>query len=96
MFDISPPVLLLGTLVILILLRVPVVFAIGAAVCLYFVDQGLPAANIAVRMGSALDASVLMAIPLSVPVLNLLIPILGAATFTHIYHSIRRRAGPSG
>jgi tripartite ATP-independent transporter DctM subunit len=63
-FDISPPVLLLGTLVILILLRVPVVFAIGAAVCLYFVDQGLPPANIAVRMGSALDASVLMAIPL--------------------------------
>ncbi len=64
MFDISPPMLLLGTLVILILLRVPVVFAIGAAVCLYFVDQGLPPANIAVRMGSALDASVLMAIPL--------------------------------
>lgn len=64
MFDISPSVLLLGTLVILILLRVPVVFAIGAAVCLYFIDQGLPPANIAVRMGSALDASVLMAIPL--------------------------------
>jgi uncharacterized protein involved in cysteine biosynthesis len=41
-------------------------------------------------------AGVLMAMPLSVPVVNLLIPILGAATFTHIYHSIRRRAGPSG
>ncbi len=46
------------------MLRMPVVFAIGVAVCLYFVDQRLPPANIAVRMGSALDASVLMAIPL--------------------------------
>jgi uncharacterized protein involved in cysteine biosynthesis len=41
-------------------------------------------------------AGVLMAMPLSVPVMNLVIPILGAATFTHIYHSIRRKAGPSG
>lgn len=41
-------------------------------------------------------AGVLMAMPLTVPVVNLLIPILGAATFTHIYHSIRRKAGPSG
>ncbi|MAU50910.1 MAG: hypothetical protein CMN17_00705 [Roseovarius sp.] len=41
-------------------------------------------------------AGVLMAMPLSVPLVNLLIPILGAATFTHIYHAIRRRAGPSG
>ena len=40
-------------------------------------------------------AGVLMAMPLSVPVVNLLIPILGAATFTHIYHAIRQRAGPS-
>ena len=31
-------------------------------------------------------AGVLMAVPLSVPLLNLLIPILGAATFTHLYH----------
>jgi uncharacterized protein involved in cysteine biosynthesis len=41
-------------------------------------------------------AGVLMAMPLSVPVMNLVIPILGAATFTHIYHSIRRKADPSG
>jgi len=41
-------------------------------------------------------AGVLMAMPLSVPVVNLLIPILGAATFTHIYHAIRQRAGSSG
>lgn len=31
-------------------------------------------------------AGTLMAIPLSVPLLNLVIPILGAATFTHICH----------
>ena len=33
-------------------------------------------------------AGVLMAIPLSVPVLNLIIPILGAATFTHLFHQL--------
>lgn len=33
-------------------------------------------------------AGTLMAIPLSVPLLNLLVPILGAATFTHIFHSL--------
>jgi uncharacterized protein involved in cysteine biosynthesis len=31
---------------------------------------------------------VLMAIPLSVPILNLLVPVLGAATFTHLFHRI--------
>lgn len=36
---------------------------------------------------------VLMAIPLTIPLLNLAIPILGAATFTHIYHRI---TGPQG
>ncbi len=33
-------------------------------------------------------AGTLMAIPLSIPLVNLVIPILGAATFTHIYHSL--------
>lgn len=32
------------------------------------------------------SAGVLMAVPLSVPVLNLIIPILGVATFTHVFH----------
>ena len=36
-------------------------------------------------------AGTLMAIPLSVPLLNLLIPILGAATFTHLYHRLTNR-----
>ena len=33
-------------------------------------------------------AGVLMAVPLSVPLINLLIPVLGAATFTHIFHAL--------
>ncbi|GGE19388.1 membrane protein [Primorskyibacter flagellatus] len=36
-------------------------------------------------------AGVLMAVPLSVPLLNLVVPILGAATFTHIYHRLTAR-----
>ena len=36
-------------------------------------------------------AGTLMAIPLTVPFVNLLIPILGAATFTHIYHLLDER-----
>lgn len=35
---------------------------------------------------------VLMALPLSVPIVNLLVPVLGAATFTHLYHQLGRRA----
>jgi CysZ protein len=33
-------------------------------------------------------AGVLMAAPLSIPLVNLLIPVLGAATFTHLFHSL--------
>ena len=40
-------------------------------------------------------AGTLMAIPLSVPLLNLVIPILGAATFTHLFHRLSSQA-PSG
>ncbi len=35
-------------------------------------------------------AGILMAIPLSVPGLNLLIPVLGVATFTHQFHRLNR------
>ena len=38
-------------------------------------------------------AGILMALPLSIPVVNLLVPILGAATFTHIYHRLVGRLG---
>lgn len=33
-------------------------------------------------------AGALMAAPLSIPLLNLLIPVLGAATFTHLFHRL--------
>ncbi|MDJ0823624.1 MAG: EI24 domain-containing protein [Paracoccaceae bacterium] len=36
-------------------------------------------------------AGVLMALPLTIPVMNLVIPVLGAATFTHIFHRINAR-----
>jgi uncharacterized protein involved in cysteine biosynthesis len=35
-------------------------------------------------------AGTLMAAPLSIPVVNLLIPVLGAATFTHLFHRLNR------
>ncbi|MBT9384506.1 EI24 domain-containing protein [Pseudooceanicola sp. CBS1P-1] len=35
-------------------------------------------------------AGILMAIPLSIPLLNLVIPIIGAATFTHIFHGTQK------
>lgn len=36
-------------------------------------------------------AGTLMAIPLSVPLINLVVPIIGAATFTHIFHQLSDR-----
>ncbi|MFV0512456.1 MAG: EI24 domain-containing protein [Jhaorihella sp.] len=41
--------------------------------------------------GTVWLAGTLMAIPLSIPLVNLLIPILGAATFTHIFHALNAR-----
>ena len=35
-------------------------------------------------------AGVLMAIPLTVPLLNLVVPVIGAATFTHLFHAVYR------
>ncbi|MBB4020974.1 MULTISPECIES: EI24 domain-containing protein [Actibacterium] len=40
-------------------------------------------------------AGTLMAIPLSVPIVNLLVPVLGAATFTHQFHRLRARSSGS-
>ncbi|MBW0156695.1 EI24 domain-containing protein [Sedimentimonas flavescens] len=36
-------------------------------------------------------AGALMAVPLSVPLVNLAVPVVGAATFTHLFHALRRR-----
>lgn len=33
----------------------------------------------------------LMAVPLTIPVVNLLVPVLGAATFTHLFHRLQGR-----
>lgn len=41
--------------------------------------------------GQIWAAGTLLAIPLTVPILNLLMPILGAATFTHMYHRLSGR-----
>jgi uncharacterized protein involved in cysteine biosynthesis len=35
-------------------------------------------------------AGVLMAVPLSVPVLNLIVPVIGVAVFTHQFHRLAR------
>ncbi|MEP2716815.1 EI24 domain-containing protein [Pseudophaeobacter sp.] len=40
--------------------------------------------------GTIWMAGILMAMPLSIPLVNLVIPILGAATFTHIFHALWR------
>jgi CysZ protein len=36
-------------------------------------------------------AGILMAAPLSIPIINLFIPVLGAATFTHLFHRMYRQ-----
>lgn len=46
-------------------------------------------------------AGTVMAAPLVVPILNLIVPVLGAATFTHLFHRLNARAqsrtqAPSG
>lgn len=44
-------------------------------------------------------AGALMAVPLAIPLLNILVPVLGAATFTHLFHRLRRthqRLSPDG
>jgi uncharacterized protein involved in cysteine biosynthesis len=38
-------------------------------------------------------AGTLMAVPLSVPVLSLVVPLIGVATFTHLFHRLWRDAG---
>ncbi|WP_019956521.1 EI24 domain-containing protein [Yoonia vestfoldensis] len=42
------------------------------------------------HQGTIWLAGCLMAVPLSFPFINLLIPVLGAATFTHLFHRLNR------
>ncbi|MEO9572539.1 MAG: EI24 domain-containing protein [Tateyamaria sp.] len=44
--------------------------------------------------GTVWLAGTLMAIPLSIPLINLLIPIIGAATFTHLFHLLTGAQAP--
>ena len=43
------------------------------------------------NLGTIWLAGALMAVPLTIPFVNLIIPILGAATFTHLFHRLERR-----
>jgi len=53
---------------------------------------GRPAAKLLRKeySGTVWLAGILMTVPLSIPFLNLLIPVLGAATFTHLFHALYR------
>lgn len=44
------------------------------------------------HFGTLWLAGCLMAVPLTIPLVNLIIPILGAATFTHLFHALQARA----
>ena len=44
------------------------------------------------HLGAIWVTGAIMAVPLTVPVVNLLVPILGAAAFTHLYHRLEARA----
>lgn len=41
-------------------------------------------------------AGCVMAVPLTVPIVNLLVPLVGAAAFTHLYHRLPRPEASSG
>lgn len=43
------------------------------------------------HFGTIWLAGCLMAVPLTIPLINLIIPILGAATFTHLFHQLEQR-----
>lgn len=46
--------------------------------------------------GTVWLAGILMCLPLSIPLVNLLVPVLGAATFTHLYHRLAGTARVTG
>jgi CysZ protein len=57
-------------------------------------DPGAARALRRANAGTVWVAGMLMCLPLTVPVVNLLVPVLGAATFTHLFHALRRGPGP--
>ncbi len=47
------------------------------------------------NLGTIWAAGALMAVPLTIPVVNLLVPILGVATFTHLFHRLEGTPRPA-
>ncbi|MDJ1015345.1 MAG: EI24 domain-containing protein [Paracoccaceae bacterium] len=43
------------------------------------------------HIGAIWATGALMAVPLTIPLANLLVPVIGAAAFTHLYHSLESR-----
>jgi len=60
----------------------------GQMVALRRTDGAGAAAFRRAHRGTLFAAGVLMAAPLTIPVVNLLVPVLGAATFTHLHHRL--------
>ncbi len=42
-------------------------------------------------LGTIWVTGIVMAVPLSIPIVNLLVPVLGAAAFTHLFHALDQR-----
>ncbi|WP_179378845.1 EI24 domain-containing protein [Jannaschia marina] len=60
-------------------------------VALRRMDRAAAQAFRARHRGAIWAMGVLMAIPLSVPLLNLLVPVLGTASFAHLFHRLNRQ-----
>ncbi len=68
----------------------------GQMVALRYQDAAGAAAFRRANRPTLFAAGVLMAVPLTIPVVNILVPVLGAATFTHLYHMLTgARTSPS-
>jgi uncharacterized protein involved in cysteine biosynthesis len=67
-------------------------FLLGREYFTMVAQRRLPKAEVAAmrrrHRGRLWLAGTLMAAPLSIPVVNLLVPVLGVATFTHIFHRL--------
>jgi CysZ protein len=67
-------------------------FLLGREYFTMVAQRRMPKAEVAAmrrrNRGKLWLAGTLMAAPLSIPVLNLLVPVLGVATFTHIFHRL--------
>jgi CysZ protein len=71
-------------------------FLLGREYFTMVAQRRLPSAEVArlrrANRGRLWLAGTLMAAPLSIPLVNLLVPVLGVATFTHLFHRLAERA----